>query len=144
MTNCCSSTESDAGHPNKHRCPGNRIEYTEVSQRTIKHHLKNPWEWNNEGRRYFFCDDPDCDIVYFADDDSVILKSQIRTKVGIKDTSDDKLLCYCFGVTHSDALNDPAVRAFVVRETKLGHCTCKTSNPSGRCCLKDFPCSKPV
>ena len=31
-----------------------------------------------------FCDDPNCDVVYFGEDNSVIAKEQIRTVVGIK------------------------------------------------------------
>jgi hypothetical protein len=27
----------------------------------------------------------------------------------------------------------------VMAQTKAGLCSCDTSNPSGRCCLKDFP-----
>jgi Zinc binding domain len=107
--------------------------------RTISHHIKHSWQWEGKGRRYFFCDDPDCDVVYFGEDDSVILKSQLRTKVGAKELSDDAMLCYCFGVTQADALNDSSIKDFVVTQTKLGLCSCDTRNPSGRCCLKSFP-----
>jgi hypothetical protein len=138
MADCCSAPDQKTTHPNKRRCPGNGIEYSEVSARTIAHHIKDSWQWDGKDRRYFFCSDPDCDIVYFADDDSVILKSQLRTKVGIKEASHQAPLCYCFGVTKADALNDPGIKTFVMNETKLGRCSCETSNPSGRCCLKDF------
>ncbi|WP_414718871.1 putative iron-sulfur cluster-binding metallochaperone [Sulfuricella sp.] len=139
MADCCSSSECKTTRPNRYRCPANGIEYMEVSERTIAHHIKHSWQWDGKGRCYFFCDDPDCDVVYFGDDDSVILKSQLRTKVGAKETSDEAMLCYCFGVTKADALNDPGIRDFVVTQTKLGLCSCDTSNPSGRCCLKSFP-----
>lgn len=142
MASCCSSLNGKTTHPNKHRCPVNGIEYAEVSARTITHHINNSWQWDNKGQRYFFCDDPNCDIVYFGDDDSVILKSQLRTKVGAKVVSDEAMLCYCFGVTKADALNDPSIKDFVVTQTKLGLCSCDTRNPSGRCCLKTFPRSK--
>lgn len=91
------------------------------------------------GRRYFFCDDPNCEVVYFGDDDSVILKCQLRTKLGAKEAAADGLLCYCFGVTKADALSDPGIRDFVLTQTRLGLCSCDTSNPSGRCCLTGFP-----
>ena len=136
MSDCCSPSTS---RPNKHRCPHNGIEYAEVSARTIEHHIRQSWSWQDSGRRYFFCDDPDCDVVYFGDDDSVILKSQLRTQVGVKEAGDDAPLCYCFGITRGDALGDPAIRDFVVERTRQGLCSCETSNPSGRCCLKDFP-----
>jgi len=48
-------------------------------------------------------------------------------------------VCYCFGVSRSDFRNDPATKDYVIAQTKAGLCSCDTSNPSGRCCLKDFP-----
>lgn len=80
-----------------------------------------------------------CEIVYFGEDGSRILQAQLRTRVGSKQASGDALLCYCYGVTVDDARNDPAARDFVIAETRLGQCACETRNPSGRCCLKDFP-----
>lgn len=126
-------------HPHKHCCPANGLEYAEVPTRTIRHHLRDGWCWDDGGRRFFFCDDPACDVVYFSDDGAVILKAQLRTVVGVKETAADALLCYCFGVNRVAALNLPEARQFVLAQTRLGQCSCKTSNPSGRCCLKDFP-----
>jgi hypothetical protein len=77
--------------------------------------------------------------VYFGADGSTIVRSQLRTRVGVKEAADDSLLCYCFGVGKADLQRDPAIRDFVVEQTKAGRCSCETSNPSGRCCLKDFP-----
>jgi hypothetical protein len=91
------------------------------------------------GLRYFFCADPECDVVYFADDDSIITKSQLRTTVGVKESSNDTPACYCFGVTKADAISDPGIREYVMHQTKHAQCSCDVSNPSGRCCLKDFP-----
>ena len=139
MSDCCSSSSCGTSHPTKYRCPGNGQEYPEVSVRTVVHHIKDAWAWESTGRRYFFCDDPVCEIVYFGDDGSSILKSQLRTHVGSKEPSDNFLLCYCFGVTKADYSTNPAVRDFVIAQTKVGLCSCETSNPSGRCCLKDFP-----
>lgn len=139
MTECCSSSGCDSTHPGKQRCPVNGQEYSGVSMRTIAHHLGEAWVWRPTGQRYFFCDDPACEVVYFGDDGSTILKSQLRTRLGAKEMSDEALLCYCFGVTKRDFRDNPATRDFVVAQTKAGQCSCDTSNPSGRCCLKDFP-----
>lgn len=139
MSDCCASSDCKTTHPNKCRCPSNGIEYAEVSTRTIAHHINHSWQWDDKGKRYFFCDDPDCDVVYFGEDGAVILKSQLRTTVGVKEVSDDTPLCYCFGISKADALNDPGIRDFVVTATKLKLCSCDTRNPSGHCCLKNFP-----
>lgn len=106
--------------------------------RTVLHHVKTSWDWMPTAKRYYFCDDPNCDVAYFGDDDSVILKSQLRTRIGVKEQSGDSLLCYCFGVSRSDFARNPSTKDFVVEQTKAGRCSCDTSNPSGRCCLKDF------
>lgn len=139
MSDCCSTSETKTAHPKKLRCPSNGLEYIEVSPKTISHHLKEAWKWKDNGARYFFCDDPACDVVYFGDDDSVINKSQLRQPVGVKEASNDTLACYCFGVTKADAIADPGIRDYVKNQTKHAQCACDTRNPSGRCCLKDFP-----
>ncbi len=139
MSEAYSTTICKGENPKKRCCPNNGLEGTEVSAKTISHHLKQAWQWKDEGVRYFFCTDPVCDVVYFGDDDSIITKAQLRTTVGIKETSDDTLACYCFGVSKADAKNDPGIREYVKNQTKLAQCSCDVSNPSGRCCLIDFP-----
>lgn len=139
MSSCCSSSTCDSAHPNKGRCPVNGLEYSEVSVRTIAHHIKEPWAWAPSVKHYYFCDAPDCDVAYFGDDDSVVLKSRLRTRIGVKERTEHDLLCYCFGVSRADFEHDPATREFVIAQTEIGACSCETSNPSGRCCLKDFP-----
>lgn len=139
MSDCCCSSKCETSHPVKHRCPVNGVEYPEVPKRTITHHIKQSWEWDGKDQPYYFCDDPDCDVVYFGMDDSVIVRSQVRTVVGEKESSDDAMLCYCYGATMADALQEKGIRDFVIEKTKVGDCSCETSNPSGTCCLKYFP-----
>lgn len=139
MSGCCSSSSCNDTHPNRQRCPVNGHEYLEVSAKTIAHHIAEAWNWKQTATFYYFCDDPSCEVVYFGDDSSTILKSQLRTRLGLKEASDDALLCYCFGISRRDFQSNPATRDFVVAQTKAGRCSCDTSNPSGRCCLKDFP-----
>ena len=136
MTECC---ETDCKSPKKYRCPVNGKEYGSVGVKTILHHLVSPWKRELSSKSYYFCSDKDCDVVYFGQDDSVISKSELRTTVGIKEKTPDRMVCYCFGVSYSTAkVNFTAVN-FVKEKTKNALCSCETSNPSGRCCLKDFP-----
>jgi copper chaperone CopZ len=89
-----------------------------------------------------FCESPDCDVVYFWEEgDTRFTKWQLKVPVGVKETSGERPLCYCFGHSiasikeelrtkgRSDALED--IRA------KMKHpgCRCETENPSGACCL---------
>lgn len=138
MSDCCSSC-SETSAPRKYKCPVNGAEGVEVSLQTILHHLRTPWNWTAKPQGYYFCADPECDVVYFGEDGSTLLRADLRTTVGVKESSPDAPLCYCFGVARSDALSDSSVKEFVVQKTKEGLCSCETSNPSGRCCLKDFP-----
>lgn len=142
MNNCCSPNGSDSAQDRKGRCPANGREYAVVAVRTIIHHIKNAWTWTPTAKQYYFCDAPDCDVAYFGDDNSVVLKSQLRTRIGVKEQTEQDMLCYCFGVSRADFERDPTTREFVIAQTKAGACSCETSNPSGRCCLKDLPKSR--
>ena len=136
MSDCCSKSNQKT---KRHTCPENNKEYGKVPFKTILHHLKTPWNLTPKEQTYSFCSDPGCDVVYFGEDSSIIHKNQLRTKVGIKETSDDALICYCFDVSRATAQANEEAKAFVVEQTKKPLCSCTTRNPSGKCCLKDFP-----
>lgn len=95
---------------------------------------------NDTGWR--FCDSPDCDVVYFAEESgATFTRTQVRVSVGVKEKTGERPLCYCFGHTlgsikkkllttgRSDALED--IRA----KMKDPGCHCEVTNPSGACCL---------
>jgi len=136
MSNCCSKNSPAS---QRHTCPENSQEYGKVPYKTILHHVKAPWNLALKEQAYYFCSDPGCDVVYFGSDDSTIHKEQLRTRVGIKERSNDALICYCFGVSKAVALADEKVKAFVIEQTRRSLCSCTTRNPSGKCCLKNFP-----
>ena len=139
MSDCCHSTCATGLPSRSHACPVNGHEYKSVALKTILHHINSPWEWAEKQQDYYFCDDPNCDVVYFGEDNSVITKSKLRTVVGIKEDKSDALACYCFGVSNLDAQQHPDIRSFIIHKTKEGLCSCDTSNPAGRCCLRYFP-----
>ena len=78
-------------------------------------------------------------MVYFSDNGETYTTGDLREAIGQKQTGAEKTLCYCFGVTLGDYQADPAVKDYVTAQTKAGECACDTRNPSGKCCLKDFP-----
>ncbi|MDH5324855.1 MAG: hypothetical protein OEZ68_17420 [Gammaproteobacteria bacterium] len=137
MSDCCASKKPVGITPKKHTCPVNNKWYSEVAYTTIVHHIKTPW-LAPKRQPYYFCSDPDCPVVYFGLDNSIINKDRVRTAVGIKDTSAQALVCYCFGVTRQEAA-DPSIKSYVQEQTKQSNCSCAIFNPSGKCCLKDFP-----
>lgn len=139
MSDCCSSSCDGKGSPpRKFTCPINHEDYISVSKKTILHHIKSPWDYNFSEEQYYFCDDPDCEAVYFGLEGSVIKQSELRTRVGIKEKSEDSFICYCFGVSRIMAKNNSEIKSYVTQQTKEKNCACDTRNPSGRCCLKDF------
>ena len=139
MSDCCALSSCSTGNiPRKYKCPGHGMECSQVSITTIMHHIKDPWKWAVKEQGYYFCDDPKCAVVYFGEDASIIETSALRTSVGIKDEAKDSLVCYCFGVTIDEA-SDSRVKSFVLHKTKEHICACEIRNPSGKCCLKDFP-----
>jgi hypothetical protein len=137
MSDCCSTKVKQS--PKKLGCPVNGTACQEVKRQTIIHQIKNPWSWTGSMQAYYFCSDPACKVAYFGEDGSTIPADALRQKIGIKDQSHGALLCYCFNVTKQDYLSDASVKDFVIEQTKNGNCACETRNPSGRCCLKDFP-----
>ena len=139
MSGCCYMEGGAVATPKTHTCPVNGHEYRAVPLKTILHHIDSPWGWPAKNQGYYFCDDPVCNVVYFGEDDSVIGKHELRTIVGRKECNPDVLVCYCFSVSRLDAEHDLCIRDFIVQKTSSGMCSCATSNPSGRCCLKDFP-----
>ena len=138
MTDCC-VLNTNSHSPKRYRCPVNGKEYSEVSSTTIVHHIKNPWNWKNREQTYYFCEDPECNVVYFGQDNSIIEKQALRTVVGIKQKTNESPVCYCFGVNRQEAATNSAAKAFVIENTKNHTCACEVRNPSGKCCLKDFP-----
>ena len=138
MSTCRCQSGDENEQRVKRRCPANGREYSQVSMRTVLHQLKQSWEWKASARQYYYCDDPQCDVAYFGDDKSVILKSELRTRIGDKERAAGDLLCYCFGVTRGEFLLNPGITDFIIAQTAAGMCSCETRNPSGRCCLKDL------
>jgi len=142
---CCNDTSCDQSNtethpvPRKLNCPVNGKTCLPVEPKTISHHLKHPWNWQATKQGYYFCSDPECDVVYFSQDGSMIKTPELRTTVGVKKMNPESLICYCYGVTLDDAKSNPAIKAFVKQKTKANECACDSRNPSGRCCLKDFP-----
>ncbi len=123
----------------KHRCPVNGVVYPRVSEKTMLHHLHAPWSESIGDERYYYCDDPDCEVMYFNQRDETIDVESLRTRVGTKSRDPGGTICYCFGVSAQEANDKPQLRNYVAKQTKAGKCACEVRNPFGRCCLKDFP-----
>ena len=150
MNKCCSQSETtdektEGHYPKSHYCPANEKVYSSVKRKTLLHHISDLWHNSLIEQGYYFCTDPGCDVVYFGQDNTVVHTNDLRTTVWQKSKDKNATICYCFGVTINlaeiDNKKNRAIKAFVLEQTKQSLCSCETSNPSGRCCLKDFPAS---
>jgi len=143
MSHCCSSSSSSSckslSTSKKHHCPDCNTPCPPVSETTILHHIKQAWHWQDKDQAYYFCATPGCDVIYFGQDNSRVTQSELRTEVGVKTQSEQSVICYCFGLTYGDIKTYPDIKDFVINKTKDHSCACETRNPSGKCCLKDFP-----
>ncbi len=144
MNTCCTkegnSTEKKlTNYPQSHTCPANGKPYRSVKRKTLLHHILHPWLNSLPEQGYYFCTDPECDIVYFGEDNTVFHTNELRTSIWQKSNDKNAAICYCFGVTKAIARLDKTIKNFVSKQTKESNCSCEVSNPSGRCCLKDFP-----
>lgn len=146
MSACCvasSESESEGVSGSKPKtqkrvCPVCEKIALDVTKRTMLQHINNAWLHTLKDEQYFYCRTKDCNVVYFSENDEVINKDNVRTHIGIKEKSDSALICYCFGVSKAAADNED-IKNFVIKQTKESNCACEIANPSGRCCLKDFP-----
>lgn len=90
---------------------------------------------------FHFCRSTDCDVVYFHPDGDCLRKSDVRVRVGMKETEDPVPLCYCFGFT--EVMVEDEIRTTgqctipqrIKAEVKAGNCACEIRNPQGSCCL---------
>ena len=88
-----------------------------------------------------FCDVPTCSTVYVGADGRLIDKADLRTRVGVKETADPIPVCYCFGYTERQIVDDvlahgrSTIREYISEQVQAGRCRCVVTNPSGRCCL---------
>lgn len=121
-------------------CPVNGKPYQQVARQTILHHIRKPWDKILPQQKYYFCTDSNCNAVYFAEDNSQVLRNELREPVGQKSKHPQRTICYCFDIKLSDIKDNPEQRKqFVIEQTKQSQCDCRIRNPSGKCCLKDFP-----
>lgn len=136
MSDCCrGSAENSIG--DKSLCPVCGNTSKSVLSRTVSLHLQHPWHHLLANEGYHFCDTASCKVIYFSSQQTFD-QGDIRTPVGAKSLEPSALLCYCYGVTRADYAQDVTVKDYVAEQTKQGLCACVTSNPSGKCCLKDF------
>ena len=112
-----------------------------VKRITLEHLIKEEKLSSIRDVQYFFCSTPDCNVIYFSEDTNVFLKTDLKVRVGIKETEEPILVCYCLGYTKKMLLDDLVQNGYSTIEAKIkqtikdGNCRCEIINPEGICCL---------
>ncbi len=141
MSDCCKAPEKSKRQEDQLLCPQCGYKGQPVDRTTIDALLKPESLSQVNDSEYAFCKTPNCQVVYYAVDGTQLKKEHVRVRVGLKETEDPILACYCFGVTERMIREDvqqtgrSSASARIQAEVKEGNCRCEVENPSGRCCL---------
>jgi len=141
MSDCCSVKGSSRASAVA-VCPVNGARSKQVGILTVKS-LVRQLPLGMPQAQYYFCEAPDCDVVYFALDSQapVFRRADLSVRVGVKEKADPIPVCYCFGFTRRDIHNEIAetdrstIAERITAEVRAGNCACEVRNPSGKCCL---------
>lgn len=126
-------------------CPACGTEGKPVKPVTLRALLQPHLRGEVRDEVYRFCASPDCALVYFsADGAQTFARADLTVRVGVKERSAPRPLCYCFG--HSaESIRDEwtctgksTVLESIKAEVKAGTCHCEVTNPGGGCCLGDI------
>jgi hypothetical protein len=119
-------------------CPLINVPTMLVGSGTVGRHARLP---ELPDTVFGFCSAPECDVVYVGADGTLIRKGQVRTRVGVKEHDAPIPVCYCFGFTAEQLVQDviaegrSTIRAYIESQVRTGKCRCELTNPAGRCCL---------
>ncbi len=124
------------------RCPGCGVEAISVRRVTLEALLTPGARSRISDAPYRFCASRNCSVVYFSEaGGSVFEKSDLSVRVGMKETSAPRPVCYCFDHTAEEIeeevqrTGDSTVLEDIQRRMKNEGCSCATRNPRGSCCI---------
>ncbi|MBI4494218.1 MAG: copper chaperone Copz family protein [Chloroflexi bacterium] len=135
---CCAIPTARAPLPTCPEC-GQRTRAVAVA--TVRHHVRPDLVATLGEGQYGFCDNPRCSVVYALAGGPPLRTSDLRTRVGLKQTEDPVPVCYCWSFTERQIVEDvlahgrSTVREYITQRVADGACGCELNNPAGRCCL---------
>ncbi len=123
-------------------CPFSGTQGRKLDGVTVKSMLSISLQ-NVHNTSYYFCREPNCDVVYFSEDGQQVFRThEIRERVYQKEAhNSDVPICYCFRYTPADVERDvhDTSGTQVIEAIKQGireeQCACDLRNPQGDCCL---------
>lgn len=91
---------------------------------------------------YRFCAKPGCEVAWFGESTGHrIPVSASRVRIGQKEVTADRTLCYCFGYSAADVSEQVArtgtstIPEVIAEHCRQGEDRCPETNPQGACCL---------
>jgi len=141
---CCLVTEvTDA--PLKVDCPVSGTSSRKIQHRTVEHLVKSELAGSISDSQYYYCDAPDCSVVYFSQDSSGAFNQEdLQVAVFAKDQGKDVNVCYCFDWTRGRIEEEiketgtSTVSRDVAEKVRADLCDCDIKNPKSTCCLGDL------
>ena len=89
-----------------------------------------------------FCAEPSCEVAYFHSETGTrIVRSEVRVRIGQKETEAPRAICYCFDHTveaiaaEVAATGTSKVADQITEKCRQGLDRCEETNPQGSCCL---------
>ena len=140
MSDCCSHSGSFTHNGQQAVCPVNGRPYKQIGIMTLLHQLRKPWNKDLKGD-YYYCSDPDCDVVYFNQQGETFKRTDLRSSQNELIAEKSSFICYCFDVSEDDVCSAESrqqIKDYIIEQTAKNLCACSIRHPSGRCCLKDF------
>lgn len=122
-------------------CPNCEKKGMKVKNLTLESILRSNYISQIGNLEYRFCETPNCDIVYYSEDgEQVFYKDNLHVRVGIKENSIPRPVCYCFshtieGIELEIQNTGKSAASEDITERLQDGCWCETRNPAGRCCL---------
>lgn len=89
-----------------------------------------------------FCAEPSCNVAYFhPETGDRFLRSEVRVRIGQKETAPPRPICYCFNHTVEEIESELAktgtshISDEITQRCRQGLDRCEETNPQGICCL---------
>jgi hypothetical protein len=125
------------------RCPACSGRALKVEPLTVRALIKPGLEDKVAEETYLYCPSPSCDVVYSSvtTTGQRFLRSDVRVRVGEKESAPPIHVCYCFDWTVGDIQCEierssmTSIPERIKEKIKQGFCHCETMNPRGICCL---------
>ncbi|GMT47623.1 MAG: hypothetical protein IEMM0007_1189 [bacterium] len=138
----CPVCEETVEMVNRISCPSCGREGKAVKTTTLHAIIKADRQDRITDSPYFFCGSRVCNIVYFTKNGShAFYKEDLTVRVGIKEESSPRPICYCFNYSVEEIFNEvqrtgkSTVIDDIKSRIKSDGCSCEVKNPQGSCCL---------